>query len=109
MELKDLLVSEFEALGQIRFSNSFGWICVYTGNNLFAGYKVVDNNILLLWLILSPDGFKESLENGFLKFDFGKTWAETEIDGTDDLPRIIPFIKEAYEFSKVRKRIKKLT
>lgn len=109
MELEELLIEQLEALGQIRFSNSFGWICTYTGSNLFAGYKIVDNNILLLWLILSPEGYKTSLDEGFVKFGFGKTWAETEIDGADDLPRIIPFIKEAFDYSKVRREIKRLT
>ncbi|OGH11339.1 MAG: hypothetical protein A3B38_00740 [Candidatus Levybacteria bacterium RIFCSPLOWO2_01_FULL_36_13] len=108
MELKDLLVEQIETLGQIRFSNSFGWICVYTGKNLFAGYKVVDNNILLLWLILSPDEFKNSLDEGFIKFDFGKTWAEIEITGEDDIQRIIPFLKNAFDYSKEREQIKKL-
>ena len=71
MDLKDLLVSQIESLGLIRFSNSFGWICIYRKNNLFGGIKVVDDNILLLFLILSPSGFETSLNDSFEKFDFG--------------------------------------
>ena len=106
MELKDLLVGQIESLGPIRFSNSFGWICIYTGKNLFGGYKVLDENILLLFLILSPDGFEKSLDEGFQKFDFGKTWAETEITGEEDIPRISLFITDAFDFSKKRRKIK---
>jgi hypothetical protein len=107
MELKELLIHELENLGPVRFSNSFGWICIYTGKNMFGGYKVIDDNILLLFLILSPEGFKKSLGENFTKFDFGKTWAETEISGEDDLGRISKFIIDAFEFTKVR-RDKKL-
>ncbi len=107
MQLKDYLISNMEDLGPIRFSNSFGWICFYTGKNMFGGYKVIDDNILLLFLVLSPDGFNNSLEENFLKFEFGKTWAETEINGEEDLPRLLPFLKDAFEYSKVR-RDKKL-
>lgn len=103
MKLDEILVREFENLGSIRFSNSFGWICVYIGKNLFAGYKVIDDNIIILWLILSTDSFKESLVNGFEKFDFGKTWAETEIGDEEDINRIIPFITNAFSFTKERK------
>jgi hypothetical protein len=106
MELKDLLIEQLDSLGplgSVRFSNSFGWICIYTGRNLFGGYKVIDNNILLLFLILSPKGYEESFEENFVKFDFGKTWAQIEIYGEDDLVRVLPFIKDAFEFSKERK------
>lgn len=102
-----MLVEQIESLGPIRFSNSFGWICIYTGRNLFGGYKVIDDNILLLFLILSPIGFEKSLTENFEKFDFGKTWAQAEITGEDDLPRVFPFIQEAFDYSKIR-RIKKL-
>ena len=103
MELKDLLIEQLESLGPVRFTNSFGWICIYTGRNLFGGYKVIDNNILLLFLILSPEGFDKSLSENFIKFDFGKTWAQTEIYGEDDLVRTFPFIQDAFDFSKERK------
>lgn len=106
MELEDLLVGQIESLGPIRFSNSFGWICIYTGKNLFGGYKVLDENILLLFLILSPKGFERSLNGGFQKFDFGKTWAETEITGEDDLNRISQYLTDAFDFSKERRKIK---
>ena len=106
--MKDLLIEQIESLGQIRFSNSFGWICIYTGKNLFGGYKILDDNILLLFLILSPKGFEQALEEGFQKFDFGKTWAETEITSEDDLSRIFSFIQDAFDFSKERKAIKDL-
>lgn len=106
MELKDLLVGRIESLGPIRFSNSFGWICIYTGKNLFGGYKILDENILLLFLILSPAGFKQALDEGFQKFDFGKTWAETEITSEDDLNRINEFLTDAFDFSKERRKIK---
>lgn len=108
MELKELLIERIEGLGPIRFSNSFGWICFYTGKNLFGGYKVLDENILLLFLILSPTGFEKSLEEGFVKFDFGKTWAETEITQEDDILRVFEFLTDAFDFSKERKRIKSL-
>lgn len=108
MELKDILIKQLEDLGPIRFSNSFGWICIYTGHNLFAGYKEIDNNILLLWIILSPEKFEESLTNGFEKFDFGKTWAQAEITGEDDLPRILPYLSDGFEYSNVRKQKNKL-
>lgn len=108
MELKDLLVGQIESLGPIRFSNSFGWICIYTGKNLFGGYKILDENILLLFLILSSNGFEQALDEGFQKFDFGKTWAETEITGEDDILRISPFITDAFDYSKERKKIKDL-
>lgn len=108
MELENLLIEQIQNLGPIRFSNSFGWICVYTGKNLFAGYKVVDNNIIVLWAILSPRGFEKSLGEGFEKFDFGKTWAQTEVNGQDDLDRVFPFIQEGFEYSKQREQIKKL-
>jgi len=108
MDLKDLLVSQIESLGLIRFSNSFGWICIYRKNNLFGGIKVVDDNILLLFLILSPSGFETSLNDSFEKFDFGKTWAQTEITGEEDLPRIFGYIKDAFDYSKERERVKEL-
>ena len=101
--LKDLLIENLENLGLIRFSNSFGWICIYTGKNLFGGYKVIDDNILLLFLILSEDSFEDSLNESFVKFDFGKTWSETEISGADDLSRVNPYLKDAFEYSKIRR------
>ena len=107
MDLKDLLVSQIESLGLIRFSNSFGWICIYRKNNLFGGIKVVDNNILLLFLILSPSGFETSLNDDFEKFDFGKTWAQTEITGEEDLPRVFEYIKDAFDYSKEREKNKR--
>lgn len=107
MELKDLLIEQIESLGPVRFSNSFGWICIYTGKNLFGGYKVLDDNILLLFLILSPAGFYKALDEGFEKFDFGKTWAQTEINVEDDLLRVFPFIREGFDYTKERQKIKK--
>jgi hypothetical protein len=106
MNLEDLLIEQIERLDFIRYSNSFGWICVYTGHNLFAGYKVIDNNILLLWVILSPESFRNALEENFEKFDFGKTWALKEITDEDDLPCVFPFIKDAFEYSKTRRKLK---
>ncbi len=108
MDLKDLLVSQVESLGSTRFSNSFGWICIYTGKNLFGGIKVVDNNILLLFLILSPNGFEMSLNDGFEKFDFGKTWAQAEITEEEDLPKIFGYVKDAFDYSKEREKVKDL-
>lgn len=107
MELKDYLIEQLDSLGPIRFSNSFGWICFYTGRNLFGGYKVIDNNILLLFLILSPEGFEKSLEENFEKFEFGKTWAQTEITGEDNLPRVFQFIQDGFDYSKERRELKK--
>lgn len=108
MNLEEKLIIYLANLGSIRRSNSFGWICIYTGKNLFAGYKVVDNDILLLWLILSPSGFEKALETDFQKFNFGKTWAETEVVGEDDLIRILPFVKDAFHFIEERRAVKKL-
>ena len=108
MELKELLIEQIESLGPIRFSNSFGWICFYTGKNLFGGYKVLDENILLLFLILSPKGFSKALDNEFQKFDFGKTWAETEITQENDILRIFEFLTDAFDYSKERRKIKSL-
>lgn len=108
MDLKDLLISQVESLGPIRFSNSFGWICIYTGKNLFGGIKVADDNILLLFLILSPAGFESSLNDAFEKFEFGKTWAQTEITGEEDLPRVFGYVKDAFDYSKEREKIKGL-
>ena len=107
MELKDLLIQELESLGPVRFSNSFGWICIYTGKNMFGGIKAIDNNILLLFLILSPEGFKKSLKENFEKFEFGKTWAQTEISGEDDLPRVFEFIKDGFDYAQKRRALKK--
>jgi hypothetical protein len=107
MELKDILIEQLESLGPVRFSNSFGWICIYTGKNMFGGYKEIDNNILLLFLILSPDGFKNALDESFEKFEFGKTWAQTEISGEDDLPRVYPFIQDGFDYAYKRRDLKK--
>ena len=49
-----------------------------------------------LFLILSPEGFEKSLPENFEKFEFGKTWAQTEITGEDDLPRIFEFIQDSF-------------
>jgi hypothetical protein len=106
MDLEELLIEQIERLGLIRFLNSFGWICVYRVHNLFAGYKVIDNNILLLWIILSPESFKKALEEDFVKFDFGKTWAQIEITDKEDLLGIFPFIQDAFEYSKNRSKLK---
>ena len=108
MDLEDLLIEQIARLGLIRFSKSFGWICIFIEHNLFAGYKVIDNNILLLWVILSPEAFKKALEEDFEKFDFGKTWAIREITSEEDLPRIFPFIRNAFEYSKTRIKLKSL-
>ncbi|MBI3984541.1 MAG: hypothetical protein HY344_01170 [Candidatus Levybacteria bacterium] len=108
MDLKDLLISQIEELGSIRFSNSFGWICIYRENNLFGGIKEIDNNILLLFLILSPTGFNNSLDDGFEKFDFGKTWSQTEITQENDIERVFAYVRNAYEFAKERRKLKKL-
>ncbi len=108
MDLKDLLISQIESLGKIRFTNSFGFLCIYRNRNLFGGIQEVDNNILLLFLILSPIGFKKSLGEGFEKFDFGKTWVQIEIVGEDDLPKVFEYIKEAFDYSRERERIKGL-
>ena len=108
MNLKDLLIDRIESLGPIHFSNSFGWICIYTGKNLFGGYKIVDDNILLLFLIMSPEGFVNSLNENFEKFDFGKTWAQTEIAGDDDLPRIFPFLQDAFDYVQKRRKLKNI-
>ena len=108
MELKELLIEQIESLGPIRFSNSFGWICFYTGKNLFGGDKVLDVNILLLFLILAPKGFSKALDNEFQKFDFGKTWAETEITQENDILRIFEFLTDAFDYSKERRKIKSL-
>jgi hypothetical protein len=107
MELKDLLIEQLDHLGPVRFSNSFGWICIYTGRNMFGGYKAIDSNILLLFLILSPKGFEKSLEENFEKFEFGKTWAQTEISGEDDLPRVFQFIQDAFYYTQKRRELKK--
>ncbi len=104
MTLEDIFIGTVDSFGPTRYSNSFGWICVYTGKNLFGGYKVIDNEILLLWLILSPAGFAEALDAGFEKFDFGKTWAQTEVVGQEDITRVEPFILDAYNFTRIRKR-----
>ncbi len=109
MELKDLLIKQLESLGPIRFSNSFGWICIYTGKNMFGGYKEIDNNVLLLFLILSPEGFEKSLPENFEKFEFGKTWAQTEITGEDDLPRIFEFIQDSFNYVQKRRELKDKT
>jgi hypothetical protein len=103
MELKDLLIEVLDRLGPIRFSNSFGWICIYTGRNMFGGYKIIDNNILMLFLILSPQSFNIALANGFLKFDFGKTWAQVEITGENDLENITEFLEDAFNYTNIRK------
>ena len=100
MDLEEILKNQFESLGPIRYTKSFGWLCVYTGKNLFAGYKNVDNDIIVMWLILSPEGFEDALNNGLQKFDFGKTWVETEIIGEEDIPRIMPYIGDTFEYTK---------
>jgi hypothetical protein len=106
MSLEELLIGNINSLGSIRWSNSFGWICVYTGKNLFGGYKVIDNDILLLWLILSPSGFQQALQSGFEKFNFGKTWVQTEVIGKEDWERIKPFVMEAFNYTEKRRKNK---
>jgi hypothetical protein len=102
MHLENMLKQYVESLGPVRYSKSFGWFCIFTGRNLFAGYRIVDDDILILWLILSPSGFGEAMDNGFQKFVYGKTWAETEMIGEEDIRRVIPFLADALEFSRTR-------
>ncbi|KKR31891.1 MAG: hypothetical protein UT63_C0058G0017 [Candidatus Gottesmanbacteria bacterium GW2011_GWC2_39_8] len=45
---------------------------------------------------------------GFVKFEFGRTWVETEIGGEDDLPRTALYVYDAYEFARKRGDEKKL-
>lgn len=77
---------------------------MHTGKNMLGGYyKIVDNGILIMWLIVSPHKFKEALQSGFEKFDFGKTWVQTEVIGEEDIGRIWPFILDAFNFTKIRR------
>ncbi len=104
MNLEETLIDHLNSLALIRFSHSFGWKCIYVDKRMIGGYKVVDDNIMLIFLILSPDKFKDSIEKEFTKFEFGQTWVETEINGEDDLPRIEPFIMDALNYSKTRSK-----
>ena len=110
MNLEDMLLEKINRLGTVKYMHSFGWICINRGKNLFGGYKIIDNNILLLFLILSPDKFKDSLDHNFEQFNFGKTWVQSELLDQQDLNRVEPFILNAYNFAKVRneKKQKKL-
>lgn len=103
MVFDEIFIGRIESLGPIRFSKSFGWICIHTGKNMFGGYKIIDNGILIMWLIVSPRKFKEALQSRFEKFDFGKTWVQTEVVGEQDLDRVWPFILDAFNFTKIRR------
>ena len=107
MELIETFLLRTQQFGQLRYSYSFGWICMMKGKRMFGGYKNVDKDILLLWLIVSPQIVEDALESGFQKFDFGKTWVETEITGEEDLDRVWPFINNAVNYSEERSLGKK--
>ncbi|MCL5113621.1 MAG: hypothetical protein M1372_00425 [Patescibacteria group bacterium] len=62
-----------------------------------------------MFLILSPGGFEKSLLENFEKFEFGKTWAQTEITGEDDLPRIFEFIQDSFDYVQKRRELKDKT
>ena len=101
VNLEDSLIARIESLGPIWWHKSFGWMCFHTEKRkFFGGYKVIDNNILDLLLRLSPEDFPKALEQGFVKFDFGKTWVETEVTSEEELNRFFPFIQSAYNFVK---------
>ncbi len=101
MNLEESLIARVESLGPIWWHKSFGWMCFHTHKRkFFGGYKVIDNNILDLLLRLSPEDFEKALEQGFEKFDFGKTWVEIELTSEEELDRVFPLIKSAYNFVK---------
>ncbi len=102
MTLEEILLDYLRDLAYLRTSHSFGWKCIFVGKRMIGGYKVIDDNILLIFLILSPHKLIDSLENGFNKFGFGQTWSQTEISGEDDLIRIRPFFSDAIFYSKER-------
>ena len=91
-----------EGLGSIRWTKSFGWICAHVNHNkFFGGYKVIDENYLKLLLRLSPEGFKKAIDTVyFQKFEFGKTWVETEVTSEEELEQVWPTIVAAFEFVK---------
>lgn len=102
--LEDYLLKRFSELGPVTWKRMFGWICSHIGKNFFAGYKVLDDNVLIMMLILSREGYEKAMETDqFQKFEFGQTWVETEIGKKEDLDEIWPFIKDALDYSAIRK------
>lgn len=106
MDLGTLFINELNRISTLNIKKGFGWMIIYFGKNMLGGYKVLDYNILILFLILSPNGYVKALNDGFLRFEFGKTWAETEINGQKDLTRVIPYLSDAYNYIEKRNKLK---
>ena len=109
MELEERLVLKLEKLGPIYRKKMFGWICILSGRNFFGGYKILDDNILIMFLVMSPTGFTKAVAtDDFQPFEFGKTWVETELSQPEDINVIWPFIKDAFSYTQKRKDKKSL-
>ncbi len=106
MPLEEILVQKLESLGPIIWQRAFGWISAHTSDKkFFAGYKIIDENYLHLLLLLSPESFQEAMKSDYFeKFEFGKTWAETEITSEEELDRVWLQVVSAYNFAKLRKQ-----
>lgn len=107
MSLEEFLRQKIDSLGLVRWKKSFGWISATTvpESKFFGGYQVIDENDLKLLLRLSPEDFKEAIGTGYFeKFEFGKTWVETEITGEEEFEQSWPFIEKAYNFVKSEER-----
>lgn len=103
MTLAQIFLRRIEGVGPVIWRKAFGWICAHRNRNLFGGYKFLDDNVIILFLILSTDGFERAMKTGhFEKFDFGKTWVETEITSEKILEEILPFVKNAFDYAAER-------
>jgi hypothetical protein len=104
MGLEENLLLKLKSLGLTHVTKMFGWKCLMIHRHFFGGYKVLDESVIVLFLILSPEGYEEALQSGdFGKFQFGNRWVETEINSVEDTAKIWVFIENAFKYTDVRK------
>lgn len=105
MDLASYLIQSCAKMGPIRWTRMFGWTCAIIGRNFFGGYQALDDNVVILFLVLSPKGYEKAIASGqFEKFEFGQTWAEVELNREEEIDQIWPFIEDAFNYSKIRKQ-----
>lgn len=104
MDLEQQFVALIENIGPMRWKRMFGLQAILIDGKLMGGYRLIDENIIYLLLILSKPGFEKAIDSGyFTKFDFGKTWVEGEIESEEELELIRQTIKHAHAYTITKK------
>lgn len=100
MSLEELFLAKLGDLAAISYKRMFGWEAILAGGKLVGGYKMLDENIMNLMLILPQDQYQDAIEQGiFSKYSFGRTWVEAEIGSGDELEGVWGSVLQAHRFA----------